>query len=39
MLKNKIGIELAANTILKACGAKLPPEREEFEKQKRIYDT
>lgn len=33
MLKNKIGIELAANTILKACGAKLTSEREAFEKQ------
>jgi len=34
MLKNKIGIELAANTILKACGTKLPPEREAFESKK-----
>lgn len=39
MLKNKIGIELAANTILKACGAKIPSEREEYEKQKRSYDV
>lgn len=39
MLKNKIGIELAANTILKACGVKIPHEREEFEKQKRLYDA
>lgn len=39
MLKNKIGIELAANDILKACGAKIPPQRGEYEKQKRIYDA
>ncbi|MGB6464383.1 MAG: DNA sulfur modification protein DndB, partial [Nitrosotalea sp.] len=31
MLKTRIGIELAANTILKACGVKLPPERIAYE--------
>lgn len=34
MIKNKIGIELSANIILKTCGVKLPPEREEFERRK-----
>ena len=39
MLKNKIGIELAANTILRGCGVKIPREREELERQKRSHDA
>jgi len=31
MLKNKLGVELAVNTILKECGIELSPERLEFE--------
>ena len=34
MLKNKLGIELAVNTILKNCGLELSQERLEFEKRK-----
>lgn len=31
MIKNRIGIQLAANTILKECLGKIPPERKEYE--------
>ena len=34
MLKNKLGVELAVNTILKNCGVELSSERLEFEKRK-----
>ena len=34
MLKNKLGIELAVNTILKKCGIELSQERLEFENKK-----
>ena len=34
MIKNKLGINLAANIFLKACDVKLPPEREVYENQK-----
>ena len=34
MLKNKLGVELAVNTILKNCGVELTSERLEFEKRK-----
>ena len=31
MIKTKLGVELAVNTILKKCGIALSPERLEFE--------
>jgi hypothetical protein len=34
MLKNKLGIELAVNIILKNCGIEYGQERLEFEKRK-----
>ena len=34
MLKNRLGVELAVNTILENCGVKLSEERLEFEKRK-----
>ncbi len=34
MLKNKLGVELAVNTILKNCGIKLSSDRLEFENRK-----
>ena len=34
MLKNKLGVNLAVNTILENCGVKLSSERLEFEKRK-----
>ena len=34
MLKNKLGVELAVNTILKNCGIKLSTDRLEFENRK-----
>ncbi|MFY9300454.1 MAG: DNA sulfur modification protein DndB [Candidatus Nitrosotenuis sp.] len=37
MLKNKIGIELAANTILRACGVELTSERDVYEKQGALF--
>ena len=34
MLKNKLGVELAVNTILKNCGVEYGQERLEFESRK-----
>ena len=34
MLKNKLGVNLAVNTILEKCGIKLSQDRLEFEKRK-----
>ena len=38
MLKNKLGIELAANTILKKCGISLSDERLSYENMEYVRE-